>query len=118
MNILLEPEQFELLKVFVETSRRIPRDRQRKFIVVQTFNSQSSIIHPGFGSNNYPAYLGDIEELGRRGLIHIQRPSSNSINFDITPEGFNYYNTLKQRAGESTRNIEASTRDYLSSSNF
>lgn len=75
---LLEPEQEELLVALVEASRRVPREDRKKFLFVQEW-SGSKIEHPGFGGSSLPAYRGDIEILGRAGLLLVSEPQRHVL---------------------------------------
>ncbi len=115
-HILLEPEQKELLIALVEAARSVRREERQKFIFVQTL-ADSFIQHPGFSNKTYIAYKGDIETLGREGLIAITF-GRYAISFDVTPKGFKYYEHLKQQLGGSVQRVEASIRHFLEAETF
>lgn len=115
-HILLEPEQKGLLIALVEAARNVRHEERQKFIFVQTL-ANSFIRHPGFSNKTYIAYKGDIETLGREGLIAITF-GRHAISFDVTPRGFMYYEHLKQQLGESIQRVAASIRHFLETETF
>ena len=118
-NILLEKEQKELLSIIVEAARNVPREQRSKFHAIGVFDAtQHMLIHQGFHNREEWAYLGDIEALGRAGLLALTRTDRDSILFDVTPLGFRYYEYLKQRSGQPIQRIEMQSRNYLKSVYF
>lgn len=93
-QILLEPDQKELLMTLVEAARNLPREKRRKFLVSQTFGGDS-LIHPGVPNDKEVIYYGDIEILAREELLLLGYGSGGSPNFDVTPLGFLFYEYLK-----------------------
>jgi hypothetical protein len=65
-----------------------------------------------------PAYHGDVEVLGRSGLLIVAEPQAGVLTFDVTPYGFQVYADLKSRAGESIVRIEREIRSLLDSQGF
>jgi hypothetical protein len=116
-HILLESEQKELLNSLVETSRKVPRDKRRKFIVVQS-HSGDALLVPGRPDLNFNVYIGDIEILARESLIDITYGSGGSPNVNVLPRGYAYYEYMKQQAGQPLENVENSVRTYLTSESF
>jgi hypothetical protein len=110
-NVLLEQEQKELLSALVEAARNVPRNRRRKFMFIQCMQN-SWVQHPGLPDRTLEAYKGDIEILAREGLLAISY-SRNTLNFDVTPQGFKYYEQMKQHAGQPVQRIETTIRNYL-----
>jgi len=115
-HILLEPEQEELLFSIVEAVRNTPREERRKFLVAQTLRGDS-LIYPSIKGEGR-IYYGDVEELGRQGLLAIGFGSSGSPNFDVTPLGFRYYEYLKKKKGEAVQHVETTIREYVNSPEF
>lgn len=115
-QILLESEQEELLTLIVEAVRNTPREKRRKFLVVQS-NSGDFLIHPGIKGGS-AIYYGDVEELGRQGLLAIGFGSTGSPNFDITSLGFRYYEYLKSKEGKALERIESTIRKCLNFPEF
>ncbi|HEY9708703.1 MAG TPA: hypothetical protein V6D48_10915 [Oculatellaceae cyanobacterium] len=116
-NILLESEQKELLILLVETSRKMPRDERRKFIVAQS-HSGDTLLVPGHPSQNFKVYMGDIEILAREGLVDIAYGSRGSPNVNVLPLGYGYYEHMKRQAGQPLENVENPVRSYLTSESF
>jgi len=115
-SILLETEQEDLLSLLIEAVRNTPRDKHRKFIVDQS-HSGDSLIHPGL-KNGANIYYGDVEELERQGLVAIGFSSTGSPNFDVTSQGYRYYEHLKSKKGESIHRIETTIREHINSLEF
>lgn len=113
--ILLEPDQKDLLIKLVESARNAPR--KQPFMFVQTLGG-AFIHHPGFGENAINAYKGDIEALGRVGLVALQYHPKGSLSFDITPSGFKYYEYLQQQIEQPVQRVETSIRRLLDSESF
>jgi hypothetical protein len=90
VQILLEPEQKLLLIKLAEIVRSIPRNKLQKFIVLRTTQGDS-ISCPNH--KQLEAYFGDVEALGREGLIAL---SQNQNAFDVTPLGLAYCDYLKE----------------------
>ena len=117
-SILLEPEQEELLFSIVEAVRNTPREERQKFLVVQVDGGVDFLHHPGMKKGENKIYYGDVEELGRQGLLAIGFGSRGTPNFDVTPLGFRYYEHLKRKKGEAVQRIETTIREYLNSPEF
>ena len=120
MDIMpLEDEQKELLYQVVEASRNVPREKRQKFYTYEpAFSALSPIDHPGLPDGKTHAYMGDIEYLGSVGLLLISHESRGLVSFDVTPYGFQYYEHLKQAAGEPIQKLQNTMRDYISSATF
>jgi hypothetical protein len=113
-NILLEEEQRVLLMALVEAWRSLPREDRHNFIFIQTFGGSEII-----GLDNFPnPYKGDIVALGREDLLNISYGSRSSLNFDITPLGFKYYENLKRKSGEPIQEVEGRVINFLESEPF
>lgn len=110
-DIILEPEQEELFMELVEIERSVPRKKRRKFMVSRTHDGDS-IIHPGV-KKKIDFYFGDVEILADRGLLYMTPIGKGSLAFDITPEGFCYYEYLKEKKGEPVQRVEEHTTQYL-----
>jgi hypothetical protein len=83
-------------------------------MVTLTFGG--TIIH---GLAHYPnAYKGDIEILGKEGLLNLGVTSKGTLTFDVTPLGFRYYEYLMKSRGEATERVEDYIFRYLDSSGF
>ncbi len=88
-EILLEPVQKSLLIQFVEVVQSIPRNELQKFIVRRSLPG-GSVVCPN--TKSIEAYIGDIETLGREGLVAF----SSDDAFDVTPFGMAYCDYLKR----------------------
>ena len=111
-DILLEEEQ-RLLVALVEASRKQPRDRRQKFMAVQTFSGTvlAGLDYPG-------VYIGDIEALGISGLLNTSYSSEGTLNFDVSPLGYHYYEYLMKSRGTSVERIEEAIFHYLQATAF
>jgi hypothetical protein len=117
-NVLLEQEQKDLLAALVEAARNVPRNWRKPFSFREC-QSDSWIEHPGLPDKTLDAYKGDIETLAREGLLALSYGSRAQISgFDVTPQGFAYYEWMKQRAGQPIQNVETTIRDYLDADHF
>ncbi len=116
-RVLLEPVQEELLSSIVEAARNVPREERRKFFVAQT-TGRDSLVHPGIKNGENRIYFGDVEELGRQGLLAIGFGSTGTPNLDVTAFGFRYYEHLKRKKGEAVERVETTMRDYLNVPEF
>ncbi|MGO9019419.1 MAG: hypothetical protein ACLQVJ_13830 [Syntrophobacteraceae bacterium] len=122
-NILLEPEQEDLLVKLVEAWRNVPRERrQRLFYAAVVGNDpsdpRSTIFHYGFPSGEIRAHIADIEVLVRNGLLLRERRSSTSGYLDVTPQGFGFYGHLKAKLGQPVERLQATVLNYLLSEAF
>ena len=116
-QILLEPEQKELLAYLVETIRSIPRDKRSKFIVLQS-NLGDVLHYPGLPRKNRKIFLGDVEVLAREGLVSVMQGPQNTSIVNLLPQGLAYYDRMNRMTGQPTANIEAAMKMYLDSKNF
>jgi hypothetical protein len=115
----LQPEQEELLSKLVEAYRNVDRDHRQQFYLLPQGNSEPnpSIEHPGLQGGTSYVYMGDLLILTRAGLLF----SSNEgtiHGFDITPEGFVYYERLKKSIKEPGQRIENHIRSYIDTAAF
>ena len=116
-NLLLEPEQKELLTILVENSRKMPRDQRAKFIVAQS-SGGDYLLTPGHASQNRKIFMGDMEILAREGLVGITYGSHGSPNVNVLPRGYAYYEHMKREAGQPLENVASSVRNYLIAESF
>jgi len=120
-NILLEPEQTDLLVLLVEASRSVPREQRQKFIAAGPMACappNHRLIHPGLPDGEIRLYIGDLEILDREGLIAMSYDSRGTALFDVTPLGYRFYEHLKQEGGEPLQRIQSDIRDYVNASSF
>ncbi|MFZ5452177.1 MAG: hypothetical protein ACOZF2_09955 [Thermodesulfobacteriota bacterium] len=115
-NVLLEPEQKELLIAMVEAHRNVPKAERQGFYFLNTRNG--FIIHPGFPNHKIPAFFGDLEALANVGLLQRRYDSRGTPIFDVTPLGFKYYEHLSLSAGQPIMQVEEKIRSYLESDHF
>ena len=116
-NIILEPEQEDLLIKIVEAARNVPHDKRQKFFIVQT-NVENYLDHPGLPGGEIQIYFGDVEILAREGLLALEQSLGGSPNFDVMPLGLRYYEYLKTRLGKPIERVEKTIHDYLGSHDF
>jgi hypothetical protein len=116
-KILLESEQQELLTILVEAARNVQREQRQKFMFVETFGA-STIDHPGLSNGSVEAYKGDIEILGRKGLISLSYVERGVLSFDVTPEGFKYYEDMKKHVGKPLQRVEQTVKNFLTADRF
>ncbi|MCH8994548.1 MAG: hypothetical protein IH959_06205 [Chloroflexi bacterium] len=116
-DVLLEPEQKELLVQIVEAARSVPRDKQEKFAWSDSASS-SLLHHPGFPSKNISVYGGDLDTLEDKNLLRRPSRSPSSPMYDVTPEGYAYYVWLKEQAREPLVAIEEDVTGYLEDQHF
>ena len=116
-QILLEPEQKDLFKALVEASRNVTRQNRQKFFALD-YMGGSDIIHPGLPDGKIPAYLGDLDALANENLISMSYGSKGTPNFDVTPQGFKYYEQLKEQEGQPMQRLESTMKSYLYSDIF
>jgi hypothetical protein len=117
--LVLEPEQEQLFRDLVEAERRVPRSERQPFVVANTFGPPGvQLIHPGWLDADRRVFEGDIETLGRAGLVAITYPGPNVMGFYVTPEGFEYCGELMRQRGEPMARLQSVTRDYVQSPGF
>jgi hypothetical protein len=117
-NIILEPEQKQLLSVLVEASRNIPRHQRRPFFISSTQQGRF-IQHHSLPDLHSEVYMGDVRQLGHKGLIDLTYPGPGpTANLDVTPEGVRYYEWMKQREGQPIQRIEIEIKTYLNADDF
>ena len=102
----------------VEANRNVPRDQRQKFYTSESVGETlAEVIHPGLPNGVTKAYKGDIEMLGRVGLLALSY-QQYSASFDITPLGFRYYEYLRQRGGQPIHQMSTYLRNYLDAETF
>jgi len=112
----LTDEQEELLGVLVESFRSVPRDQRHAAIVVDSFGVGTQLIHNGLaaiGKDGYRFYMGDADELARRGLIRLGRAGGNTRQMDVTNDGFDYYEQSRRAGNRPIERIEVQMKTYL-----
>jgi len=116
-NILLEKEQQELLITVAEAARNVQRRKRQKFSVIELVGG-TPLEHPGLPDGQLEVYIGDIQILGRTGLIALSHDSDGGYSFDVTPLGFQYYEYLKRLDGQPIRQMETEVREYIEAERF
>ncbi len=112
----LEQAQEGLLVTAVEAIRGLPREERDSFLVVET-SAGDFLMHPH--SSVQPRILAsDVDMLARYGLVNLHYNRSGDRLFDVTPEGFEYYEDLRRNADEPVEAIEMTVRRYLDSADF
>lgn len=111
-KILLEAVQEDLIIRIVEAARNTLIEHRVKFLVAQSFEGDT-LVHPSIPENRNQIYFGDVEALGREGLLAIGYGSHGTPSFDVTPFGFKYYEYLKKRMGQSGERVETTIKKYL-----
>lgn len=113
-NVLLQPEQKQLLMNIAEAAGSLPEGKREEFFVGSDLNLGGHYVaHPGL-TKKRPVFLGDIEALKKEGLIN----ATTGESFDITPRGLAYFRHLKREAGKPIERVEAELRQYLGSAYF
>ena len=115
----LQPEQEELLSIMVEATRSVPRPQRQPFLILQHFGG-TAFVHPGLeviGKSGFQPYVGDAETLAERRLIRLRAIDQHSFEGDVTPEGFQYYELVKMRAG-AVASVESYVRSHVDEGAF
>lgn len=113
---MLEPEQEELLSTLVEITRNTPR-KDRGAFMVELMSQGDILVSPG-GGPRPEIYYGDVEILASKGLVNMRFGDLGTPNFDVTPEGFEYYRIMKERSGKPMEQIEDEVTKYLEAHDF
>lgn len=116
-KIVLEPVQKEILITVVEAARNTPIDKRQKFFVAQSFGGDD-LIHSSVPKDKTHIYFGDVEALAREGLLALGYGSGGTPSFDVTPQGFRYYEYLMGKLGEPVERIEKTIKRYIDTGNF
>ena len=116
-NIVLQPEQEQLLSSLVEAARSVRGTNRAKFILLEVMGGPL-IKHLGLPESFIRAYKGDVEILGHNGLLLLSFNKSGSLIFDVMPEGFRYYEDLKRRQGRPLERVQSTLREYITTGNF
>jgi hypothetical protein len=116
-NLLLEPEQKDLLMTMVEAARNVSKQDRQGFIFDYSVEG-SRIFHNGLPKGQVAAYIGDLEILVREGLLKQRYGSRGTPFFDVTPMGFKYYEHLNLNASQPVQRVEEKIMRYLNADNF
>jgi hypothetical protein len=110
-----EPEQEDILIQMVEAQRQLPRTARQHFLLSSTFGG-SHLVHPRV---NIEVFKGDLDALEMAGLIYIAAIGGRGTpNYEIAPEGYEYYSDLKNERAEPIRQVEADVQYLLDSDGF
>jgi hypothetical protein len=117
-DVMLEPEQEQLLAALVEARRNVPRETGLDFLFSESMDG-GVIIHDGFqGTTNYPACRGDLDALANEGLISVLSGDRYGFRFAIAPQGVKYYEYIKAKAGQPIERTEDYVRTYNDAEDF
>lgn len=116
-NILLEPEQKELLIAMVEAHRNLPKEKRQSFLFANP-KGGSTINHKGLPNGGLYAHIGDLDVLTNVGLLQCRYVSGGVPEFDVTPLGFKYYEDLILSTGQPVRQVEEKIKNYLNAEYF
>lgn len=119
-QMVLQKEQEDLLGKLVEATRNVPGDQREPFFALPIHNGEcNTFSHPGFPGGLLLVYPGDVIALRDDGLVVDRRgPRDTGFVIDVTPWGFAYYEGMKRRSGEPTREIESTVMEYLNAEPF
>lgn len=95
-QVILEKEQKQLFVQIIEAIKDVRREER---IIINSKTTTGDWVTAGSYKNHVEIddiADGDLHELVRKGLIKRTSMSSDSENYSITPEGFNYYEWLEQ----------------------
>jgi hypothetical protein len=116
-RVMLEPEQEQLLATLVEAQRNVPRAERQPFLLAESFDGVD-VLHRGLKTSKVGAPRSDFEMLARVGLLAQSLTSRGSPRFDVTPQGYAFYDEMKRRVGGSGQRLEMEVRQYLDSPDF
>jgi hypothetical protein len=118
-DVLLLPEQEDLLISLVEATRNLPRGLREQFMFLPTAGDSNDLCHPGLPGGAVSASEGDLNVLSMEQLINvIRRGASGDWYFDVSPRGFKVYEGIKRRSGAPARQIEEGIMRYLDAAVF
>jgi len=114
----LEPEQAELLSSLCEAARSQNRHERQSFHAIE-FGEGSTLRHPRLpGGGIDDPHFPDLELLAKYQLIHVSSRNRDGMVFDVTPEGFAHWETLKAKQGSGVDRIQKEIRSYIESAPF
>jgi len=120
----LEKEQDDLISTLVEAARSRPRGQRPSFFASWPGSGHTSgydewiIKHPGIPGGSIKAPLGDITVLKDQGFFAVSDSGRDTLRFDISPHGFDYYEEMKAHSGQPAQRVEAVVRSYLDAEGF
>ncbi len=114
-NILLEPEQIELLCKLIEAERSAPKGQRGKFLCAEGQGEHEDLfIYTAGEGIEVEGNLTDAEILAEKGLLGSRQNADAYFLFHIKPDALQYYRELK-RSPQPAENVESEIRNYLSS---
>lgn len=121
-EVVLQEEQVRTLELLVEASRAQPRDDRQPFRALKDMTSHHERLilppHRGLPSDFPGFYPGDIEQLHREGLLNLSISPKGTWTFDVSPRGFQHYDTLKQQQGRGAERVAKVVRSYVDTAGF
>lgn len=121
-EIVLQEEQVRMLELLVEASRAQPRDDRQPFRALKDMTSHHERLilppHPGLPADFPGFYPGDIEQLAREGLLNLSISPKGTWKFEVSPRGYQHYDTLKQQQGRGAERVEKLVRSYIDTTAF
>lgn len=116
----LEKEQEELISILVESARKMPRERRQSFRAYWPGSGTEKWIveHRGLPGGKIWIHPGDLQLLSQQGFLIVLNRNRSDLSFDLHPNGFTYYEEMKNRAGKATERIEAEVKTYLDTDDF
>jgi hypothetical protein len=117
LGIDLEPELQELLATMVEHLRNTPRTERGKFLVLKTLGS-TSLFNLSSHQLNREVYEGDVEALANAGLLTVSYNRQGEELYDVSQQGYRYYEELQRRKGAPVERISSNLRNYLNAQGF
>lgn len=113
--LALDPEQEEILAQMVEAQRSVPRQERSHFILDEMMQG-SHLVHPAI---RIDVFKGDLDALEMAGLIYIATIGGRgSLNYEVSPQGYEYYGEMKKRHTEPANQVEEEVRRYLDAASF
>ncbi len=117
-QILLEPEQRELLCKLIEAVRSLPEGTPRgKFFAATAMGLPGALFVYTEGNIEVTGSLTDAEILAESGLLGVSYGSAGEPTFYLKPAGLQYYRELKTTSLPAEA-VEKEIRGHLSSDKF
>ncbi len=115
----LDDHQKNLLVDLIEAEKSIPRERRQHFYVANTVGPPGvQLMHEGWKDTDRRVFEGDIETLGRAGLIALSADNTGLQQFYVTQAGHAFYADLMLQKGRPLQRVQNISREYLSSAAF
>ena len=118
-SVDLDAGQEAIFVQLVEVARSLPREQRQPFYATRVMGTHNYLlIHAGIAEGHPGIYPGDLDALAEQGLLRVSHTDAHTRRFDVTNDGFRYYELLKGRVSGSPRAVEAATVSYLDSGGF